>query len=206
MSRWKHCCIVLLFVLGVFGPPLFADINQSVLILLTKLSRDYVQYREEVFFKIPLAVVPFVNSSPLAKQHEIGAVVDELIRSEISNSTYFILTERENLEEIRGRIDFQGGAAQERPVHVGVGAYQAGHHYLPAGVDHLLGPALVLGLPDGLDAPVLDGHGSPLEDAAILVHGDDETIFYQQVDQCFASFLQQSTQETFKLSRPSEAM
>ncbi|MEE9307031.1 MAG: FlgO family outer membrane protein [Spirochaetia bacterium] len=105
MSRWLRCCIVLLFVLVVLGAPLFADINQSVLSLLTKLSRDYVQYREEVFFKIPLAVVPFVNSSPLAKQHEIGAVVDELIRSEISNSTYFILTERENLEKILEEIE-----------------------------------------------------------------------------------------------------
>jgi len=106
MTGWKRCCIVFLFVFAVIGSPLFADIDQGVLDLLTKLSRDYVQYREEVFFKIPLAVVPFVNSSPLAKQHEIGAVVDELIRSEISNSTYFILTERENLEKILEEIEF----------------------------------------------------------------------------------------------------
>jgi TolB-like protein len=105
MSPSVSRCIVLLFVLVVLTVPLFADINQSVLSLLTELSRDYLQYREEVFFKIPLAVVPFVNSSPLTKQHEIGAVVDELIRSEISNSTYFILTERENLEKILEEIE-----------------------------------------------------------------------------------------------------
>lgn len=106
MTGWRRCCIVFLFVFAVLGSPLFADIDQGVLNLLTKLSRDYVQYRQEVFFKIPLAVVPFVNSSPLAKQHEIGAVVDELIRSEIFNSTYFILTERENLEKILEEIEF----------------------------------------------------------------------------------------------------
>jgi len=33
-------------------------------------------------------------------------VVDELIRGEITNSTYFILTERENLEQILEEIEF----------------------------------------------------------------------------------------------------
>jgi len=106
MNRWNRRWIVLLLLLAVCGSPLFADIQQSVLDLLTKLSRDYVQYREAVYFKVPLAVVPFVNSGPLAKQHEIGAVVDELIRGEITNSTYFILTERENLEQILEEIEF----------------------------------------------------------------------------------------------------
>jgi TolB-like protein len=106
MNRWNRRWIVLLLSLAVCGSPLFADIQQSVLDLLTKLSRDYVQYREAVYFKVPLAVVPFVNSGPLAKQHEIGAVVDELIRGEITNSTYFILTERENLEQILEEIEF----------------------------------------------------------------------------------------------------
>jgi TolB-like protein len=106
MNRWNRRCIVVLLLFAVCGKPLFADIQQSVIDLLTKLSRDYVQYREEVYFKVPLAVVPFVNSGPVAKEHEIGAVVDELIRSEIINSTYFILTERENLEQILEEIEF----------------------------------------------------------------------------------------------------
>jgi len=106
MNRRIRRWIVLLLMVAAIGTPLFADIQQSVLDLLTKLSRDYVQYREEIYFKVPLAVVPFVNSGPLAKQHEIGAVVDELIRSEIINSTYFILIERENLEQILEEIEF----------------------------------------------------------------------------------------------------
>jgi TolB-like protein len=106
MTRWFGRWIVLLLSLTVCGVPLFADIQQSVLELLTKLSRNYVEYREEVYFKVPLAVVPFVNSGPSAEQHEIGAVVDQLIRSELTNSTYFILTERENLEQILEEIEF----------------------------------------------------------------------------------------------------
>ena len=106
MNRRNRRWIVVLLLFVLCGTPLFADINQSVLDLLTGLSRDYVQYREEVYFKVPLAVVPFVNSGPLAKQHEIGAVVDGLIRGEIINSTYFILTERENLEQILEEIEF----------------------------------------------------------------------------------------------------
>ena len=106
MNRWTRCWIVLLLLFVLCGSPLFADIQRSVLDLLTGLSKDYLEYRKEVFFKVPLAVVPFVDSGPLAKQHEIGALVDELIRSEISNSTYFILTERENLEQIVEEIEF----------------------------------------------------------------------------------------------------
>jgi TolB-like protein len=106
MNRWNRRWIMILLLLAVCRSPLFADIHQSVLDLLNKLSKDYVEYREEVYFKVPLAVVPFVNSGPLAKQHEIGAVVDELIRGEITNSTYFILTERENLEQILEEIEF----------------------------------------------------------------------------------------------------
>ena len=106
MNRWTRRWIVLLLLVAIGGSPLFADIQQSVLDLLTRLSRQYVEYREEVYFKVPLAVVPFVNSSPSAEQHVIGAVVDELIRSEITNSTYFILTERENLEQILEEIEF----------------------------------------------------------------------------------------------------
>jgi len=106
MNRWTRRWIVLLLLFVLCGSPLFADIQQSVLDLLTGLSKDYVEYREEVFFKVPLAVVPFVDSSPLAKEHEIGALVDELIRSEITNSTYFILTERENLEKILEEMEF----------------------------------------------------------------------------------------------------
>ena len=106
MNRWNRRWICLLLLLALSGSPLFADIQQTVVELLTKLSRDYVQYREEVYFKVPLAVVPFINSGPLAKEHEIGAVVDELISGEITNSTYFILTERENLEQILEEIEF----------------------------------------------------------------------------------------------------
>jgi TolB-like protein len=95
---------MLLFVLC--GSPLFADIQRSVLDLLTRLSRYYAEYRQEVYFKVPLAVVPFVDSGPLAEQHRIGAVVDEQIRSAIMDSTYFILTERENLDQILEEIEF----------------------------------------------------------------------------------------------------
>ncbi len=121
MSIWMRCCIVSLFLFAVLGTLLFADIHQSVFDLLTSLSRDYVEYREEVFFKVPLAVVPFVDESPLAKQHEIGAVVDGLIRGEIANSTYFILTERENLGKILEEIEFSLSdlADTSRAVEVG---------------------------------------------------------------------------------------
>jgi TolB-like protein len=105
MNWWNRLWIVLL-LFALCGSPLFSDIHQSVLDLLTNLSRDYVEYREEAYFKVPLAVVPFADSSPLAKEHEIGAVVDGLIRSEIINSTYFILTERENMEQILEEIEF----------------------------------------------------------------------------------------------------
>jgi hypothetical protein len=54
MSRGVRCCIVLLFVLVVLGAPLFADINQSVLSLLTKLSRDYVNISDRGFLNIGL--------------------------------------------------------------------------------------------------------------------------------------------------------
>jgi TolB-like protein len=121
MKRWTRRWIVVMLLFVLCGSPLFADIQQSVLDLLTKLSRDYVEYREEVYFKVPLAVVPFVNSGPLAEQHEIGAVVDELIRSEIANSTYFILTERENLDQILEEIEFSLSdlADTSRTVEVG---------------------------------------------------------------------------------------
>ncbi len=121
MKRWTRRWIVLLLLIAIGGAPLFADIQQSVLDLLTRLSRNYVEYREEVYFKVPLAVVPFVNSGPLAEQHAIGAVVDELIRSEITNSTYFILTERENLEQILEEIEFSLSdmADTSRTVEVG---------------------------------------------------------------------------------------
>ena len=121
MNRWYRRWIVLLLLIAIGGSPLFADIQQSVLELLTKLSRNYVEYREEVYFKVPLAVVPFVNSGPLAEQHQIGAVVDELIRSEFTNSTYFILTERENLEQILEEIEFSLSdmADTSRTVEVG---------------------------------------------------------------------------------------
>jgi len=105
MSNGKLFAAVLFFCLLILAAPLFADIDKSVLTMLTGLSRDYVEYREEVFFKSPLAVVPFINAGPLAAEHEIGALVDELIRSEISNSTYFILTERKNLEKILEEIE-----------------------------------------------------------------------------------------------------
>lgn len=121
MNRWTRRWIVLLLLIAIGGSPLFADIQQSVLDLLTKLSRNYVEYREEVYFKVPLAVVPFLNSGPLAEQHQIGAVVDELIRSELTNSTYFILTERENLEQILEEIEFSLSdmADTSRTVEVG---------------------------------------------------------------------------------------
>ena len=121
MTRRTRRWIVLLLLIAVGGSPLFADIQQSVLELLTKLSRNYVEYREEVYFKVPLAVVPFVNSGPLAEQHEIGAVVDELIRSELTNSTYFILTERENLDQILEEIELSLSdmADTSRTVEVG---------------------------------------------------------------------------------------
>jgi TolB-like protein len=51
-------------------------------------------------------VLPFVDSSPLAKQHEIGAVVEELVRREIALSTYFTLTERKNLDRILKEVEF----------------------------------------------------------------------------------------------------
>ena len=121
MNRWTRRWIVLLLFIAVGGSPLFADIQRSVLELLTRLSRNYVEYREEVYFKVPLAAVPFVNSGPLAEQHQIGAVVDELIRSEITNSTYFILTERENLDQILEEIEFSLSdmADTSRTVEVG---------------------------------------------------------------------------------------
>jgi TolB-like protein len=121
MNLCKRRWIVVLLLFAMGGSPLFADIQQSVLDLLTRLSRNYVEYREEVYFKVPLAVVPFVNSGPLAEQHQIGAVVDELIRSEITNSTYFILTERENLDQILEEIEFSLSdlADTSRTVEVG---------------------------------------------------------------------------------------
>jgi TolB-like protein len=106
MFMRKRCSVASLIVLAVLGTPLYADIQESVLDLLSKLSRDYVDYGEEVFFKVPLAVVPFIDDSPLAKQYEIGAVVDGLIQAEIARSTYFTLTERENLEKILEEIEF----------------------------------------------------------------------------------------------------
>ncbi|UCF99172.1 MAG: hypothetical protein JSV89_06440 [Spirochaetaceae bacterium] len=104
MNRWLHCWIILILIFMACGSSLFGDIDQSVLDLLTGLSCDYAEYREEVFFKVPLTVAPFVDSGPLAKDHEIGAVVDGLIRGAIINSTYFILKERENLSEILEEI------------------------------------------------------------------------------------------------------
>ena len=105
MQRWKVCRILVLFMVVLSASPLHADIEQSVLELLTGLSRDYVEYREEVFFKVPLAVVPFLDSGPLAEEHRIGALVEQLIRSELGNSTYFVLTERENLDQILEEIE-----------------------------------------------------------------------------------------------------
>jgi TolB-like protein len=117
----RRCTALLLLLLALSGSSLYGDIQHSVLELLTGLSRDYVEYREEIYFKAPLAVVPFVNAGRLAEQHEIGALVDELIRGEITNSTYFILTERENLEQILEEIEFSLSdlADTNRTVEVG---------------------------------------------------------------------------------------
>ena len=106
MRRWKVRRLVPLLMVLLLGSPLYADIGRSVLELLTGLSRDYVEYREEVFFKVPLAVVPFLDSGPLAEEHRVGALVEQLIRSELGNSTYFVLTERENLDQILEEIEF----------------------------------------------------------------------------------------------------
>jgi TolB-like protein len=143
MNRWNRRWIMILLLLAVCRSPLFADIHQSVLDLLNKLSKDYVEYREEVYFKVPLAVVPFVNSGPLAKQHEIGAVVDELIRGEITNSTYFILTERENLEQILEEIEFSLSDLADTGQTVEVGQL-TGARILLAGSVTESGPSFLL--------------------------------------------------------------
>ena len=100
--------IFFIYLTGMLAPfQVFSvDLNRSVMKLLTSLSRQYMEQEEEVFFKQSLAVLPFVDSSPLAKQHEIGAVVEELVRREIALSTYFTLTERKNLDKILKEVEF----------------------------------------------------------------------------------------------------
>ena len=87
----KKSIFFIIITLFVFQPGnLFADINSSVVRLLSSLSRQYREAEQDIFFKKPLAVIPFEDSSPASREHEIGAVVGELVRKEISLSTYFI--------------------------------------------------------------------------------------------------------------------
>ncbi len=111
--------IMTLFILQTGN--LFSDINSSVVKLLSSLTRQYLEAEQEIFFKKPLAVIPFVDSSPASREHEIGAVVGELISKEIFRSTYFILTERKNLDKILKEIELSLSdiASGESSVKVG---------------------------------------------------------------------------------------
>jgi len=111
--------IITLFILQPGN--LFSDINSSVVRLLSSLSRQYQESEQEIFFKKPLAVIPFEDSSPASREHEIGAVVGELVRKEIALSTYFILTERKNLDKLLKEIELSLSdiASGESSVKVG---------------------------------------------------------------------------------------
>jgi TolB-like protein len=101
--------------------PIFADMRESVIQLLTSLSRQFVEEEEQVYFRQSLAIVPFEEAGPLVRKHEIGAVVEGLLRKELVLSTYFILTERENLERIIEELKFSltGLAADETAPEAG---------------------------------------------------------------------------------------
>lgn len=118
-KRFIFFIIITLFILQPEN--LFSDINSSVVRLLSSLSRQYRESEQEIVFKKPLAVIPFIDSSPASREHEIGAVVGELIGREISRSTYFILTERKNLDKIMKEIELSLSdiASGESSVKVG---------------------------------------------------------------------------------------
>jgi TolB-like protein len=101
--------------------PIFADMQESVIRLLTSISRQFVEEEEQIYFRQSLAIVPFEESGPLVRKHEIGAVVEGLLRKELALSTYFILTERENLERIIEELKFSltGLAAEETAPEAG---------------------------------------------------------------------------------------
>lgn len=111
----------LILILLIFSHTLFADIQQSVVKLLSSLSRQYEQQTEGVYFKKPIAVIPFIEEGELAREHNLGMVTEELIRKEIVNSTYFILTERQNLESLLQEIEFSLSdlASEKTAVRVG---------------------------------------------------------------------------------------
>jgi len=102
MKKLLWCGLV--FTLAV-GAAAALDLNRSMHRLLISLSRQYVESEEEVFFKRPTAVLPFESSGPLAERYDVAAAVEELLRRELSLSTYFLLTERKNLERILEEVE-----------------------------------------------------------------------------------------------------
>jgi TolB-like protein len=94
--------ILMLFCVSIIA----ADIQDSVVALLSSLSKQYEEGKGNVYLKRPLAVLPFVEVSELARKYHLGTVTEELLRKEIVNSNYFILTERKNMERILEEIEF----------------------------------------------------------------------------------------------------
>jgi TolB-like protein len=83
-----------------------ADIEESVVALLSSLSRQYEEGKGNIYLKRPIAILPFIEVSELARKYHLGTVTEELLRKEIVNSNYFILTERKNMERILEEIEF----------------------------------------------------------------------------------------------------
>jgi TolB-like protein len=101
---------------------LFCDIQESVVKLLSSLSFQYAEKQPEgVYFKKPIAVMPFIEEGEMAEQYNLGTVTEELIRKVIVNSTYFLLTERKNLEFILKEIEFSLSdlASEQTAIRVG---------------------------------------------------------------------------------------
>ncbi|MBN1698825.1 MAG: hypothetical protein JW881_15015 [Spirochaetales bacterium] len=108
---------LLVFCLGFVS----ADIRRDVVTLLSSLIKQYAQSREDIYLKRPLAVLPFIESGELARKHNLGAVMEELIRNEVVNSTAFILTERKNMDRIIEEIEFSLSdlASSENALRIG---------------------------------------------------------------------------------------
>ncbi|MDD5066241.1 MAG: CsgG/HfaB family protein [bacterium] len=105
----KNTFLSFILITLLFVPSLAAetgDIDGKISSLSEKLAAAYKQ-KKEINFRKRIAIAEFENISENAKKNNIGEAVGELLGTEFSRSTIFVLVERKNLEKVLKEQELQ---------------------------------------------------------------------------------------------------
>jgi TolB-like protein len=103
MKKAKTLLVLIILLCQAMLLP--ADIQRQVFQLLSSLSKQYREARAESAFKETVALLPFAEESAAIRKYELAAVMESLVVKEMSRSTYFVLAERRELEQLLREVE-----------------------------------------------------------------------------------------------------